>query len=38
MLWPQVLEREARGEEEISVSANTLGVDAGYLVSTCKSP
>lgn len=35
---PRFLGGGAKGEEEISTSANTLGVDAGYLGSTCKPP
>lgn len=35
---PRFLGGGAKGEEEISISANTLGVDAGYLGSTCKPP
>lgn len=35
---PRSLAGGAKGEEEISLSANTLEVDAGYLGSTCKPP
>lgn len=35
---PRSLAGGAKGEEEISISANTLEVDAGYLGSTCKPP
>lgn len=35
---PRFLGGGAKGEEEISISANTLEVDAGYLGSTCKPP
>lgn len=35
---PRSLGGRAKGEGEISISANTLEVDAGYLGSTCKPP
>lgn len=35
---PRFLGGGAEGEEEISISANTSVVDAGYLGSTCKPP